>query len=57
VTGAVWVFKRHDERDDARFTAVREAFQDVNAKLDTAIQKQADNHAKILEILLQQKDS
>jgi hypothetical protein len=54
-TGAGWVFKKHDERDDARFKWVGEEMKSINESLGTAIQKQSDNHAEILKILLELK--
>lgn len=55
--GAVvaYVFKKHDERDDARFDKVGAALAALNDKLDTARDKQAENHAEILGLFIQHK--
>jgi len=50
--GAAWIFKKHDERDDARFRAVGDYLMKVDSKLDTAITRQADNHAELLKTLI-----
>lgn len=48
-----WVGKDHFHRDDARFKYLADSISAVGAKLDTAIGKQADNHAEILKLLVQ----
>lgn len=52
--GAVvaWVGRDHLKRDDVRFTYLAQNMKDVSNKLDKAIEKQADNHAEILKLLL-----
>jgi hypothetical protein len=54
-TVVAYIFKSHDDRDDARFARVGDALLQFNTKMDGAITKQADNHAEILKILLDQK--
>jgi hypothetical protein len=49
---AAYVYKDHAARDDARFAKVADGLLAMNAKLDSALAKQADNHAEILKILL-----
>jgi hypothetical protein len=54
-TITAYVFKSHDDRDNTRFGQVGDGMQELSKKLDTAIMRQADNHAQILQILLDQK--
>jgi hypothetical protein len=49
-----WIFRDHVYRDDARFKEVVASFRDVSTKLDQAVKVQAENHAEILKILLEQ---
>lgn len=51
---AGYIFKAHDERDNQRFGKFGDAVLQMNQKLDTAIAKQADNHAEILKLLIRQ---
>jgi hypothetical protein len=55
-TVVAYVFKSHEDRDDHRFDKIENAFLDVNDKLDTAIQRAADQHAEVLKILLDRHD-
>lgn len=54
-TVAGWVFRDHAHRDDVRFKSIASGLRDMNAKLDNTIEKQSENHAEILKILLEQR--
>lgn len=54
-TVAGWIFRDHAHRDDLRFKSVASGLRDMNLKLDSAIEKQSENHAEILKILLEQR--
>jgi hypothetical protein len=55
-TMAAYVFKRHDERDDMRFSKVADGLLKMNEKLDAALAKQSDNHAEVLKLLINRKE-
>lgn len=48
-----WVGRDHLKRDDLRFKYMADATRDISNKLDKAIEKQADNHAEVLKLLVQ----
>lgn len=50
---ASWIGKDHFERDNLRFKYIADAVRDTGNKLDKAIEKQSENHAEILKLLIQ----
>lgn len=52
---AAWVFRDHVERDDARFKEFSASVETLSCKLDSARETEANNHAEILKILLEQR--
>ena len=48
-----WVGREHFKRDDTRFRYMADSVNNLGSKLDKAIEKQADNHAEILKLLIQ----
>ena len=51
-TVLAWVGRDHMRRDDTRFGYMATALKELGTKLDSAIEKQADNHTEILKLLI-----